>query len=207
MMIRPRQPATAGPRRAYPWPMPTMWSWLRRHPWQADGLLALVLFALSAHQAIVGPPQVVAAGRLVTALLAATVVVRRRWRVAAFSAAAAIGTAQLAFGLQTGAPPPVAALQPTMTDLAIPVLLYTLAAYRPRRISIPGLLLCLVGSAVAITRWAPAGTAPPGGVVAAAAGLAGVALTAWVLGDSVAYRYRRAKYAAVGEGGGPREAE
>ena len=148
-----------------------MWSWLRGHPWQADGLLALVLFALSAQQAIVGPPQVVAAGRLVTALLAATVVLRRRWPVAAFAAAAAIGAAQLAFGLQTGAPPPVAALQPTMTDLAIPVLLYTLAAYRPRRISIPGLVLCLVGSGVAITRWAPAGTAPPGGVVAAAAGL------------------------------------
>ena len=184
-----------------------MWSWLRGHPWQADGLLALVLFALSAQQAIVGPPQVVAAGRLVTALLAATVVLRRRWPVAAFAAAAAIGAAQLAFGLQTGAPPPVAALQPTMTDLAIPVLLYTLAAYRPRRISIPGLVLCLVGSAVAITRWAPAGTAPPGGVVAAAAGLAGVALTAWVLGDSVAYRYRRAKYAAVEERAARLEAE
>src|SRR5580692_6600387 len=207
MMIRPRQPATTEPPRAYPWPMPTMWSWLRGHPWQADGLLALVLFALSAHQAIVGPPQVVAAGRLVTALLAATVVVRRRWPVAAFSAAAAIGAAQLAFGLQTGAPPPVAFLQPTMTDLAIPVLLYTLAAYRPRRISIAGLALCLVGSAVAITRWAPAGTAPPGGVVAAAAGLAGVALTAWVLGDSVAYRYRRAKYAAAEERAARLEAE
>src|SRR5580704_9585789 len=181
MMTRPRQPATTGPPRAYPWPMPTMWSWLRGHPWQADGLLALVLFALSAQQAIVGPPQVVAAGRLVTALLAATVVLRRRW--------------------------PVAALQPTMTDLAIPVLLYTLAAYRPRRISIPGLVLCLVGSAVAITRWAPAGTAPPGGVVAAAAGLAGVALTAWVLGDSVAYRCRRAKYAAVEERAARLEAE
>ena len=75
---------------------------------------------------------------MVTALLAATVVVRRRWPVAAFSAAAVIGAAQLAFGLRTGAPPPVAFLQPTMTDLAIPVLLYTLAAYRPRRISIAG---------------------------------------------------------------------
>src|ERR1700728_4490029 len=116
MTIRPRQAATTAPRRAYPWPMPTVRSWLRGHPWQADGLLALVLFALSAHQAIVGPPQVVAAGRMVTALLAATVVVRRRWPVAACSAAAAIGAAQLAFGLQSGAPPPAAFLQPTMTD-------------------------------------------------------------------------------------------
>jgi signal transduction histidine kinase len=187
--------------------MPTVRSWLRGHPLQADGLLAVVLFALSAHQAIVGPPQVVAAGRMVTALLAATVVVRRRWPVAAFSAAAAIGAAQLAFGLRTGAPPPVAFLQPTMTDLAIPVLLYTLAASRPRRISIAGLVLCLAGSVVAITRWTPAVTAPPGGVLVAAAGLAGVALTAWVLGDSVAYRYRRAHYAAVEERAARLEAE
>ena len=187
--------------------MPTVRSWLRGHPLQADGLLAVVLFAVSAHQAIVGPPQVVAAGRMVTALLAATVVVRRRWPVAAFSAAAVIGAAQLALGLRTGAPPAVAFLQPTMTDLAIPVLLYTLAAYRPRRISIAGLVLCLAGSVVAITRWTPAVTAPPGGVLVAAAGLAGVALTAWVLGDSVAYRYRRAHYAAVEERAARLEAE
>src|SRR6202034_2710542 len=41
----------------------------------------------------------------------------------------------------------------------------------------------------------------------AAAGLAGVALTAWVLGDSVAYRYRRAHYAAVEERAARLEAE
>jgi signal transduction histidine kinase len=68
-------------------------------------------------------------------------------------------------------------------------------------------VLCLVGSAVAITRWAPAVTAPPGGVLAAAARLAGVALTAWVLGDSVAYRYRRAHYAGVEERAARLEAE
>ena len=34
-------------------------------------------------------------------------------------------------------------------------------------------------------------------MLAAAAGLGGAALTAWVLGDSVAYRYRRAYYAAL----------
>ena len=187
--------------------MPRVWSWLRGHPWQADGLLALVLLALSAGQAVVGPLGTLVAARTVTVLLAAAVLARRRHPVAAFATAAAIGAAQVAFGLSAGAPPPVAALQPTMVDLAIPVLLYTLAAYRPRRISIAGLVLCLAGSAVAITRWAPAVTAPPGGVLAAAAGLAGVALAAWVLGDSVAYRYRRAYYASVEERAARLEAE
>ena len=177
--------------------MPTVRSWLRGHPWQADAALAAALLALSAGQAVVGPPDTIAAARTVTVLLAATVLARRRYPVAAFATAAVIGAAQVAFGLSAGAPPPVAALQPTMSDLAIPVLLYTLAAYRPRRISIAGLLLCLAGAAVAITRWAPAVTAPPGGVLAAAAGLAGVALAAWVLGDSVAYRYRRTYYASL----------
>ena len=37
-------------------------------------------------------------------------------------------------------------------DLAIVVLLYTLAAYRPRPVSIAGLAVCLLGSAVAIAR-------------------------------------------------------
>ncbi len=41
----------------------------------------------------------------------------------------------------------------------------------------------------------------------AAVGLGGAALTAWVLGDSVAYRYRRAYYAAVEERAARLEAE
>jgi hypothetical protein len=152
-------------------------AWTRRHPWQADGLLAVLLFACSAHQAPAGPADMVVAARTVNVLLAATVIPRRRYPVAACAAAAAIGAAQIAFGLQATAPLPLPALQPTMTDLAIPVLLYTLAAYRPRRISLTGLALCLAGSAAAIARWAPANTSRPGGLLlAAAAGLGGSAL-------------------------------
>ena len=44
-------------------------------------------------------------------------------------------------------------------------------------------------------------------MLAAAAGLAGLALTAWVLGDSVAYRYRRAYYASLEERAARLEAE
>ncbi len=99
-------------------------------------------------------------------------------------------------------------LQPTMADAAILVLLYTVAAYRPRRVSLIGLAACLAGSAAAIARWAPAHGAHPGGpLFAAAAGLGGAALTAWVLGDSVAYRYRRAYYASLEERAARLEAE
>jgi signal transduction histidine kinase len=111
---------------------------------------------------------------------------RRRYPVAAFAAAMAIGSAQLAFGLGPAAHavPPVHALEPNVTDLTIAVLLYTLAARAPRRLSLAGLAACLIGSAVAVARWAPAQTAPPWVTLSAAAALAGTALAAWVLGES-----------------------
>jgi signal transduction histidine kinase len=184
-------------------------AWLRGHPWQADGLLAVALFALSAPQLSAGTTR--ASMRVayiaVTALLAATVVPRRRYPVAAFAAAAVIEAAQVAFGVGA-AEAPVFALQPNNADLAILVLLYTLAAYRPRPVSVAGLAVCLLGSAVAIARWAPAHHAYAGGaVLGAAAGLGGVTLTAWVLGDSVAYRYRRVYYASLEERAARLEAE
>jgi hypothetical protein len=80
------------------------------------------------------------------------------------AAAAGIGAAQIAFGVGPGQAP-VFALQPTNADLAILVLLYTLAAYRPRPVSIAGLVVCLLGSAVAIARWSPAHGAHPTGAL------------------------------------------
>jgi signal transduction histidine kinase len=174
--------------------------WLRGHPRQADGLLAAVLLGFSVPQLTFGQAGVPerATFAAVTVVLAATVVVRRRYPVAAFAVAAGIGVAQVTLGVQFGPLAPVFSLQPTDADAAIPVMLYTLAAYRPRRVSIAGLMVCLIGSAVAIARWSPAHHAYAGNaVLVAAVGLGGVTLGAWVLGDSVAYRYRRAYYAVV----------
>jgi signal transduction histidine kinase len=187
--------------------------WLRGHPWLTDALLAAVLLAFSVPQVLfvvaVTPPAR-APLALITVLLTATVVWRRRCPVAAFGFAAAIGAAQIAFGVQYSVPGPgpVVALQPTNADLAIPVLLYTLAAHRERRVSITALVICLLGSAVAIARWAPAHGAYAGNVVlGAAAALGGLTLAAWVLGDSVAYRYRRAYYVVVEARAAQMEAE
>jgi hypothetical protein len=183
--------------------------WLRRHPWQADSLLALVLALLSAQQIPYTPLRTLLGTVAVVVLLAATVIPRRRYPVVTFAAAAVIVLAQIAFGLQPGGGvPAVHALEPTATGVVLAVQLYTLAAYRPRRISITGLVFCLAGAAVAITRWAPAHEPyATGAVLAAAAGLGGAALTAWVLGDSVAYRYRRAYYASLEERAARAEAE
>jgi signal transduction histidine kinase len=175
--------------------------WLHRHPSQADWALVIVLLVLSAPTLAAGSagPVTRVAYIVVNVLLAATVIPRRRYPVAAFAAAATIGVAQIAFGVS--GTPQIFALQPVgSTDLAIPIVLYTLAAYRPRPISITGLVVCLLGSAVAIARWAPAHQPDAGdAVLGAAVGLGGLTLAAWVLGDSVAYRYRRARYAALEE--------
>jgi signal transduction histidine kinase len=137
---------------------------------------------------------------VVSVVLAATVIPRRRYPVAAFATAAVIGALQIAFGIQLGGPGPVWFLQPSNADLAILVLLYTLAAHRPRPVSITGLVICLIGGVVAVIRWGPAHQAYAGpSVLLAVAAVGGLTLTAWVLGDSVAYRYRRTQYAALAE--------
>jgi signal transduction histidine kinase len=181
---------------------------LRSHPMVADGVLAALLFSVSADQWPASLTPATAAAVLVSALLAATVLLRRRYPVAAFAAAMTIATAQVLFGMQAGGGPAVRALEPTATDVVILVLLYTVAAHRPRRVSVTALAVCLLATGVAITRWAPA--QPPLSsnlVFIAAAGLGGTALAAWVLGDSMAYRYRREYYASLEERTARAEAE
>jgi len=192
------------------WPEAQVTGWLRGHPGQADALLATALLAGSGGEIVQSAasratPIVFAA---VTVLLAATVALRRRYPVAAFGVAAAIGALQIAFGMQNGGPGPHGALQPTIADVAIPVLLFTLAALRPRPISVAGLIICLLGAVAAIALWSPSHGAHAGGeVLVVSAGLGGLTIAAWVLGDSVAYRYRRAYYAVVEARAAQMEAE
>ena len=88
--------------------------------------------------------------------------------------------------------------RPVGSDVAVLVVLYTLAAYRPRRVAAPGLLVCLAGSVVAIAVWAPPRARHDlytVGVMFAVFCLP--ALTAWLLGDMM--RWRRGFYAALEE--------
>jgi signal transduction histidine kinase len=213
MIMQSAQQQAGTPDGAYPEPVPEVGSWLcwlREHPWLADGLLGAALLGFAVPQLAAGSagPLGRAALIAISVMLAATVTVRRRYPGPAFTVAAVILADQITLGMQPGASAPVFFMQPTDADLAILILLYTLAAYRPRAASVAGLVVCLLGSAVAITRWAPAHGAYSGeSVLGAAVGLGGLTLTAWVLGDSAAYRYRRAYYASVEEHAARMEAE
>jgi len=161
--------------------MSVLYAWLRRHPVLVDGMLAFFL-------ALTGLPQIIARDWphfLFMLLLVVPVAFRRRRPVLAFAIAAAGGGCLVLTRSGMSA-----------ADLAIVVLLYTLAAYRPRRQSVAGLAVTLLGSAVALTMGTPVTGIRnlhmlAGGMVV----FGGAALAAWVLGDSM--RYRRAYYLAL----------
>jgi hypothetical protein len=103
-----------------------VYAWLSRHPQLVDGLLALLLAALGAGSAFGHGRPVLVALPLLLAMVV-PVAFRRRNPEAAFGVAVVAGAIQLA-----------SSSGPSGADLAIPVLLYTLAAYRPRRYRWPG---------------------------------------------------------------------
>ena len=97
-------------------------------------------------------------------------------------------------------------MQPIPSDIALLILLYTVAAYRPRRASIVALLVCLGGSAVAVLTWGPVrGVDLVWRLVFSTFLFGGLELTVWILGDSM--RYRRGYYAALEDRAARLEAE
>ncbi len=166
--------------------MPGLYAWLRRNPRLVDGGLALLLIFPGG-----GIPKSGAQELLVTLPFALGMVVpvvfRRQYPVGAFAAVIAVGALQVPL-----------LRRPIGSDLAVLVMLYTLAACRPRRISLRGLAICLIGAATAVLRWHP--TRPADGlytIAAEVAVLAGPVLLAWLLGDSA--RWRRSYYQALEE--------
>ncbi len=167
--------------------MAVLYAWVRRHPRLVDGVLAVALLLTGIGPAVekdslLGIP--VAIG------LAVPVVFRRANPIGSYAVAVVAGGIQVALDIR-----------PIATDLAILILLYTLAAYCSRRVSVWGLAVCLAGSAIGLVRWIEFGGQPAlgsgpdvlGKLTTGAVVLAGPALAAWVLGDSM--RYRRAYYA------------
>ena len=178
-----------------------LYSWLRRHPKVLDGGLAAVLAFLGTASTVVMvfharttmfPGQW--AGIPVGLAIAVPVIFRRTHPVGAFAAAIVIGALQVLFNIR-----------PNAADLAIVILLYTLAAYTPRRISITGLVICLIGSAAAVIRWMPRGLSLLDALAFGSILFAGPSLIAWVFGDSM--RYRRAYYTSLEDRAARLEAE
>jgi signal transduction histidine kinase len=178
-----------------------VYGWLSRHPRLVDGVPAalLLLFGLgtvagSSSTSVAvqdGQPVPLSGGPafgswpavvvhlLILLALAVPVVFRRKYPVHAFYVAAVAGAFQVVFYSR-----------PLGTDLALLILLYTLAAYRPRRVSIPGLCICLAGAFISVVSWVSPHTGVIQKVLLAGVIFSGTALVAWVLGDSM--RYRRA---------------
>jgi signal transduction histidine kinase len=163
------------------------YAWLRRHPMLVDGLLALIVALLALTSAGARPPVRPALSLPLGIAMVVPIVFRRRYPTGAFIAAVAVG------GLEVALLP-----RPVGSDISILIMLYTLAAYRPRRISVPGLVITLLGSVVAIAVWAPQKVIHSVFMVGAiAAFFGGPALLAWLLGDSM--RWRRGFYNALEE--------
>jgi signal transduction histidine kinase len=189
----------------YPGPvLQRAYGWMRGHPRGADRVLAGVLLAVSVSQIIAsyGPDQhfpvrTVIVEAAVNLLLAGTIVRRRSETVPAFAVAVTLVAAQVFLGLHpSNANPPVRALEPSAIDVVVVILLYTLAAYRPRRTSLTGLAVCLAGAAIAIARYAPLHTSNNGDwLLLIAVAVGATLLSAWVLGDAAAYR--RAYYVSL----------
>ena len=156
-------------------------TWLRRHPLLVDGTLAAGLLALSLFGSNSLRPS--GAGELagdivITLLVTGPVLARRKHPTAAF----AVAIAGLLAALSTN-------LRVSGGGWALPtviVLLYTLAAYRPRQISLCGLLICLAVIAVGVPSLSHAAASTKTAWVALE--LAVPIACSWIFGDSVAYR-------------------
>jgi signal transduction histidine kinase len=166
--------------------VPGLYAWLRRNPRLVDGALALLLIFPGA-----GIPKLGIVRLLVTLPfvlgMAIPVVFRRAYPVEAFVFVVAAGALQV-----------LLLRRPAGADLAVLVVLYTLAASRPRRVSLRGLAVCLAGAAAAIVRWYPARGGPVLYTIGTEAAVFGApVLLAWLLGDSA--RWRRGYYQALEE--------
>src|SRR5215472_11457166 len=129
-----------------------------------------------------------------TLLLVVPVAFRRRAPVTAFAVATVGGAIQV---LTRG---------PLAADLAVLILLYTVAAYRPRQASIIALFVCLGGSTVAVLQWGQVpGVRLFARLVFGVVLFGGLELAIWILGDSM--RYRRGYYAALEDKAARLEAE
>src|SRR5579859_1882340 len=161
--------------------MSALYAWLHRHPRLVDGALAAVL-TLGGIATAIGFERFALIP--LTFGLTVPVVFRREHPVGAFAVAIAAGALQVLFGVRGGPP-----------DLAIVILLYTLAAYSTRRNSLIGLGICLIGGAVEVALGHPRDRqlSELDWVLSGSMIFAGPSLIAWVLGDSV--RYRKAYYA------------
>ena len=131
-----------------------VYAWLRRHPKLVDGALALGLLVSGTNVYLSESFRSSGAGNraglvVISLVLAGLVVFRRKYPVGTFAVALVTCVVQLTLGMHPGI------FEPVGPDAAVFVFVYTLAAYRSRRIALCGLAVCLIGVAAAVVRWPP----------------------------------------------------
>jgi len=173
----------------YPQRVTRLYIWLQRHPTAVDGamagvlvLLGLIVFPVAIHNDYVGAWTAWLA--IPAAVIGGPIVVRRRHPAGVFWTVIVLGAMQV--------------LTPQYfwpSDFAIPIALYGLAAYRPRRESLTGLAVGVVGAAALTTRIQLSRSARQPTltdeliVVGLIFGfLSAPMIVAWVMGDSMQYR-------------------
>jgi signal transduction histidine kinase len=154
--------------------------WLQKHPTLVDGVMAAVLVFFGAISAF---ERNTLAPTLAGVFIGAPLLFRRRFPAASFWAVCFFGAIEAVWGNR-----------PSISALAVPMAVYALAAYRPRRVSLIGLGVGMVGAGVALNHWI--GPARPHvsyvDEMFVYCVFAAPLIIAWVLGDSM--RYRRAYY-------------
>jgi signal transduction histidine kinase len=166
--------------------VPGLYAWLRRNPRLVDGALALLLIFPGGSIPKLGVRELLIAAPFVLGMVV-PVVFRREYPVGAFAAVIAVGALEV-----------LLLRRPTGADLAVLVVLYTLAACRSRRVSLRGLVICLLGAAAAVLRWHPVHAVNNLYTIGTEAAVFGApVLLAWLLGDSA--RWRRSYYQALEE--------
>jgi signal transduction histidine kinase len=161
--------------------MTRLYAWLQLHPTLVDGVMAAILVFFGMVSAI---SHNTAMGAVSSVLIGVPILLRRRYPLVAFWAVMAFGAAQVLFGRQL-----------SLADFAVPMVVYALAAYRGRRLSVPALGLCVAGAAIGFLRLISLHVDTRLSTVywlLLYCVFASPLVIAWVLGDSM--RYRRAYY-------------
>ncbi|HEX4790650.1 MAG TPA: sensor histidine kinase [Actinospica sp.] len=155
--------------------MTRLYIWLQRHPVHVDGVVAGALVLLG----FVGTERANQGWWAIAPLLIGVpIVVRRRYPAAVFWTVVAIGAVQVCTPAYF-----------RLSDFAVPIALYALACYRPRRESLVGLAVCLVGALAELLRIRPyADTHLLTLMVFVYAVLASPMIVGWIAGDSMQYR-------------------
>ena len=155
--------------------------WLQKHPTLVDGVMAAVLVFFGVISVFERNPFLPA---LAGVFIGAPLLFRRRFPTASFWAVYVFGAIEALWGYR-----------PTVSALAVPMAMYAFAAYRPRRLSLVGLGVGMIGVGVALDQWitAPARQHTSNfDWIFVYCVFASPLIIAWVLGDSM--RYRRAYY-------------